>query len=171
VSEAQDAIIALTLAAGGSPEQAARQFFSQQGVQAGRSGRDSIGGLPAYTAFFEAATEQGVLRGEVTFLSYAGKLYRILGYTPAERFARYQDAFSATLHSFGRLTDARYLDVQPKRVALVNPERPMALPEFAQTYPSTVELETIGLINGIAQSETFPRGELAKRVVGGRLPN
>jgi predicted Zn-dependent protease len=171
VSEAQDAIIALTLAAGASPEGAARQFFSQEGVRAGRAGRDTIGGLPAYTAFFEAATEQGVLRGEVSFVSYEGKIYRILGYTPAERFARYQDAFAATLHSFGRLTDPRYLDVQPKRIALVSPERQMALPEFAQTYPSTVELATIGLINGVAANQTFPRGELAKRVVGGRLPD
>ena len=46
----------------------------------------------------------------------------------------------------------------------------MALPEFARAYPSTVKLETIGLINGVAANQTFPRGELAKRVVGGRLP-
>jgi len=171
VSEAQDAIIALTLAAGASPEEAARQFFSQQGVQAGRSGRDTIGGFPAYMAFFEAAAEQGVLRGEVSFVSYEGKIYRILGYTPAGRFSAYQNAFDSAIRSFGRLTDARYLDVQPKRIALVNPERQMALPEFARTYPSTVEVETIGLINGIGANQVFPRGELAKRVVGGRLPD
>jgi predicted Zn-dependent protease len=171
VSEARDAIVALTLAAGASPEAAARQFLSQQGIQAGRSGRDSIGGLPAYTAFFEAATEQGVLRGAVAFVSHDAKIYRILAYTPAQRFARYQDAFAATLRSFGRLTDPRYLDVQPKRIALVSPERQMALSEFARSYPSTVELATIGLINGIAANQMFPRGELAKRVVGGRLPD
>jgi hypothetical protein len=34
-----------------------------------------------------------------------------------------------------------------------------------------VALETIGLINGLAVNEVFPRGELAKRVVGGRLPD
>jgi predicted Zn-dependent protease len=171
VSEAQDAIIALTLAGGASPEEAARQFLSQQGLQVGRSGRDTIGGLPAYTAFFEATTEQGALRGEVSFVSYDGKIYRILGYAPAERFERYQDAFTTTLHSFGRLTDSRYLNVQPKRIALVNPERQMALPEFTRAYPSTVKLETIGLINGVAGNQMFPRGELAKRVVGGRLPD
>lgn len=170
VSEAQDAVLALTLGAGASPEEAARRFFSQQGVQAGRSGRETIGGFPAYTALFEAATEQGTLRGEVSFISCDGKVYRILGYTPAGRFAGYQEAFDATLHSFGRLTDSRYLDVQPRRIALVSPERQMGLPEFARAYPSTVKLETIGLINGVAADQTFPRGELAKRVVGGRLP-
>jgi predicted Zn-dependent protease len=170
VSEAQDAMIALTLAAGASAEEAARQFFSQQGVQAGRSGRDTIGGLPAYTAFFEAATEQGVLRGEVSFVSYDGKIYRILAYTPAARFSAYQNAFDAAIRSFSRLTDSRYLNVQPKRLELVNPDRQMGLPEFGRVYPSTVELGTIGLINGIGANQMFPRGELAKRVVGGLLP-
>lgn len=171
VSEAQDALVALTLAAGTSPEEAARQFFSQQGVQAGRSGRDTIGGLSAYTAVFEAATEEGTLRGEVSFVSYDGKIYRILGYTPAARFSAYQNAFDAAIRSFSRLTDSRYLGVQPKRIELVNPDRQMALPEFGRAYPSTVELGTIGLINGVAANQMFPRGELAKRVVGGRLPD
>jgi predicted Zn-dependent protease len=171
VSEGKDAILALTLAAGTSPEEAARRFSSQQGIQAGRSGRETIGGLPAHTVFFEAATGQGALRGQVSFVSYEGKIYRILGYTPAERFARYEGAFAATLHSFRRVTDSRYLEVKPQRIALVNLEREMALSEFARTYPSTVRLETLGLINGLAPSGTFPRGGLAKRVVGGRLPD
>ena len=171
VSEAQDAMVALTLVAGTSPEAAARQLLSQQGVQAGRSGRDTIGGLPAYTAFFEAATDEGSLRGEVAFVSYAGKLYRLLGYAPAARFPAYEGAFDAAIRSFARLTDPRFLGVQPKRIELVDLDRQMALPEFTRAYPSTVGVETIGLINGVDASQTFPRGELAKRVVGGRLPD
>jgi predicted Zn-dependent protease len=170
VSQAQDALVALTLAAGTSPEEAARQFLSQQGVQAGRSGRDTIGGLAAYTAFFEAATQEGTLRGEVCFVSYDGKIYQLMAYTPAARFSAYQNAFDAAIRSFSRLTDSRYLNVQPKRLELVNPDRQMGLPEFGRAYPSTVELGTIGLINGIGANQMFPRGELAKRVVGGRLP-
>jgi predicted Zn-dependent protease len=170
VSEAQDALVALTLAAGASPEEAARRFLSQQGVQAGRSGRDTIGGLPAYTAFFDAATEEGTLRGEVSFVSYEGKIYQLMGYAPAARFAAYQRAFDASIRSFSRLTDARYLNVQPKRLELVSLERQMALPEFARAYPSTVEIGTLGLINGVGANQMLPGGELAKRVVGGRLP-
>jgi predicted Zn-dependent protease len=171
VSEAQDALVALSLAAGASPEEAARQFLSQQGVQAGRSGRDTIGGLPAYTAFFEATTEEGLLRGEVSFVSHDGKVYRVMGYAPAARFSTYEGAFDATIRSFARLTDGRYLAVQPKRLDLVSLERQMALSEFARAYPSTVELRTLGLINGVGASQTLPGGELAKRVVGGRLPD
>jgi predicted Zn-dependent protease len=171
VSEAQDALVALTLAAGASPEEAARQFLSQEGVQAGRSGRDTIGGLPAYTSFFEATTEEGTLRGEVSFVSYEGKIYQLMGYAPAARFPTYQRAFDAAIRSFSRLADARYLNVQPKRLELVNLERQMALQDFARAYPSTVEIGTIGLINGVGASQMLPGGELAKRVVGGRLPD
>ncbi len=170
VSPAQDAIVALTLAAGASPEDAARRFFSQQGVRAGRSGRDAIGGLPAYTASFEAATESGTLRGEVAFVSHQGRIFRLIGYAAAARFAAYQGAIDSAIRSFSRLTDARYLDVQPKRLELVSLERQMALQEFARAYPSTVELATLGLINGLSANELLPGGELAKRVVGGRLP-
>jgi len=171
VSQAKDAIIALTLAAGTSPEEAAREFFSQQGLRAGRSGRDTVGGLPAYTGFFEVATEEGTLRGEVAFVSYADRIYRILAYTSAARFSTYQNAFDATIRSFSRLTDSRYLEVQPKRLDLVNLERQMALPDFARAYPSTVEIGTLGLINGVGANQMLPAGELAKRVVGGRLPD
>ena len=171
MSEAQDALMALTLAAGASPEEAARQFLSQQGIQTGRSGHDTVGRLPAYTAFFEAATEQGALRGQVSFVSYEGKIYRILCYAPAGRFPSYQNAFDTSMRSFRPLTDPRYLGVKPSRIALVSPNRPMALPEFARRYPSSVGLETIGLINGVAANQTFPRGVLAKQVVGGRLPD
>jgi len=170
VSQAQDAMITLTLAGGASPEEAARQFFSQQGVQTGRSGRDTIGGLPAYTAFFEAATEEGTLRGEVSFVSWDGKIYRLMGYAPAARFSTYQNAFDAAIRSFSRLTDSRYLNVQPKRLEIVNLERQMALPEFARAYPSTIEIGTLGLINGVGANQMLSGG-LAKRVVGGRLPD
>jgi predicted Zn-dependent protease len=171
LSPDQDAVVALTLAGGDSPEAAARQFFGQQGVTVGRSGRDTIGGFPAYVAFFEAATEQGALRGQAAFVGYGGKTYRILAYTPADRFARYQDAFDAAINSFGALTEARYLNVQPKRIDLVSLDREMGLLEFARAYPSTVEVATIGLINGLDSNQSLPRGELAKRVVGGSLPD
>lgn len=170
VSPAQDAIVALTLAAAASPEDAAHRFLSQPGVRAGRSGRDAIGGLPAYTALFEAATESGTLRGEVAFVSHQGRVFRLIGYAAAARFAAYQGAIGSAIRSFSRLTDARYLEVQPKRLELVSLERQMALREFARAYPSTVELATLGLINGVSADQLLPGGELAKRVVGGRLP-
>jgi predicted Zn-dependent protease len=170
VSERQDAIVALTLAGGASAEDAARRFLSQEGLQAGRSGRETIGGLPAYVGDFVAATEQGALRGTVAFVGYDGKVYRLLAYTPTARFASYREAFEDSIRSFAPLREQRYLDVQPKRIDLVSLDREMNAAEFARAYPSTVEAGTLALINGVGSNEPLPRG-LAKRIVGGRLPD
>ena len=169
VSAQQDAVVALGLAQGNSPEQAAKVFFQQEGVEAGRSGRDTINGLPAYTAFFTATTDQGSLRGQATWVTFEGKLFRLMGYSSAERFVSYQNAVDGTLRSFARLTDPRYLNVEPKRLALVNLDRGLSVGDFARTYPSTVKLETLGLINGVVGNALIATGP-AKRVVGGRLP-
>ena len=82
-------------------------------------------------SFFEAATEQGALRGR-------GRVRRV----------RRQDLPAPGLHAgravhvvpgcarpgdpraSRRLTDQRYLDVQPKRIELVPLDREMGLPEF-----------------------------------------
>jgi len=145
--------------------------LSQQGLSAGRAGRDSIGGLPAYSALFEAATDEGSLRGQVAFVAKDGRVYRILGYTPAARFASYQGVFDAAIRSFRALEDPRYLGVQPKRIEIVGLQRRMPLDEFARVYPSTVKIETIALINGLAPGAALAGGDLAKRVVGGGLPS
>jgi len=46
-------------------------------------------------------------------VSYGGKIYQLVGCTPAARFSAYQKALDASIRSFSRLTDSRYLNVQP----------------------------------------------------------
>jgi predicted Zn-dependent protease len=171
VSQAQDAAIALTLAGGTSAQESARRFLSQEGIRAGRSGREWIGGLPAYAATFEAARRGGKLRGEVAFVEHGGRVFRLLGYTTASRAATYRRTFETAMRSFGPLTDTRHLEVQPRRLAIVTLERDMTLAEFMRAHPSTVKAETIAIINGIDAGQRLPGGGLAKRVVGGRLPD
>ena len=64
----------------------------------------------------------------------------VLGYTAAQNFRRYDDAFSSSIGSFSRVTDRRALDVEPKRVDVVSLPSAMTLEEFARRYPSTVDL-------------------------------
>jgi hypothetical protein len=47
----------------------------------------------------------------------------------------------------------------------------MTLGEFARRYPSTVDLETLALINQVEGAEArLAAGAEVKRVVGGELP-
>jgi predicted Zn-dependent protease len=167
----EDAVVVITLARRESPDVASREFFSQPGIQRGSPSRGDINGLPAVAHSFAAQTQQGaVIRGLAAFVAHQDRVFQVLGYTSSARWPRYADLLGETVNSFERLTDRRYLDVEPRRLAIVDVPREMTLRAFADRYPSTVPLETLAIINETTVDGSIEAG-LAKRVVGGRLPD
>jgi predicted Zn-dependent protease len=164
VSPQQDAIIVLAGAGTAAPNQALSEFMNQQGVtsQGGSSG--SINGLPAASGAFTANTQDGVLAGNVAFVSLDGRTFRLLAYTPQQQYGSYRSAFSQSLGSFRRLTDPAALAVQPVHVRLVRLPRAMTIAQFHAAYPSTIPVEQVALINGVDASTTIAAGTLVKRV-------
>jgi predicted Zn-dependent protease len=171
MSPQQDAIIQLSMAGKTPPREAAQQFLSQQGVQAGNTSTSSVNGLPAASGYFTAQTQQGAVQGLVTFVSYNGNTFGILGYTPQGKLSTYDAAFRQTVGSFGELRNQAALNVKPARVELVKLPREMTLEQFNQQYPSSISLEELAIINEIDTPTTpIPQGRLVKRVVGGMKP-
>jgi predicted Zn-dependent protease len=167
-SPEQDAIIQLALAGKASPEEAARQFLSQQGVQPGNTSTASVNGLPAASGYFTAQTEQGQIQGLVSFVAYNGVTYGILGYTPQGKLSTYDAAFRQTIGSFSQLKNQAALSVKPARVELVKLPREMTLEQFNQQYPSSIPVEELAIINELESPQTaVPQGRVVKRVVGG----
>jgi len=168
-SPQQDAIVQLGLAGQTPPQQAARQFLSQQGIQAGNTSTAPVNGLPAAAGYFQAQSDQGAIQGLVTFISYNGNTYGLLGYTPAGKLNQYDAAFRQTVGSFGPLRSQAALDAKPARVELVKLTREMTLAQFNSQYPSSIPIEELAIINEIeAPSSAIPAGRTVKRVVGGR---
>jgi predicted Zn-dependent protease len=171
MSPQQDAIIQLGLAGQTPPQQAAQQFLSQQGVQAGNTSTQPVNGLPAASGYFQAQTEQGTIQGIVTFLSYNGNTYGLLGYAPSGKFSQYDQIVQQTIRSFGPLQNQAALSVQPAKLELVKLPRQMTLEEFNRQYPSTIPIEQLAIINEVESGATvIPQGRIVKRVVGGRVP-
>jgi predicted Zn-dependent protease len=170
-SPQEDAIVVLTLAPGSSAEQAADEFLRQQGIRPAQAQRTRIGGLSAVTALFEAITGDTPIAGRVAFVEHGDKVYRLLGYTPSSRWRNYDRVFADSIGSFSPLTDRRYLDVQPRRVDVVEVTQPMTVDELARRHGSTVSTAVLALINHVAPGGTLPAGHPAKVVVGGRLPS
>ncbi len=166
VSPNQDAMIQLTLAQGNSPQAAASQFFSQQGLTSQGTKTESIHGLSAVSGQFTAQTEQGNLAGQATFLGYNNMVFLILGYGVQQSWAGYASAVAASVASFDRLADPAALAVQPLRVKIVKVTRAMTIEQFASQYPSAVPLETLAIINGVAKGGRLNAGQKAKQVVG-----
>lgn len=169
VSPGDDAIIQLGLAGQTPPEQAARQFLSQQGVQAGNASTARINGMPAASSYFQAQTEQGQIEGIVSFVSYGGQTFGLMGYTPAGKLGTYDRVFTRTIGSFSELRDQSKINVQPARVELVKLPRQMTLEQFNSQYPSTIPIEQLAIINELeGPASMIPAGQTVKRVVGGR---
>jgi predicted Zn-dependent protease len=171
VSPQQDAMIQLSTAGKTSPQQAAQQFLSQQGIQPGNTSTSSVNGLPAASGYFTAQTEQGNIEGLVTFVSYNGNTFGLLGYTPQGKLSTYDPVFRQTIGSFGELRNQAALNVKPAKVELVKLPREMTLEEFNRQYPSSISLEELAIINEIDTPTTpIPQGRMVKRVVGGMKP-
>src|SRR3989454_2267539 len=79
VSPQQDAMVEGSVAKKPTADAAARAFLAQQGLTSGYPVRTSVGGLPAVTAGFAAATDNGTLRGTVLFVEHGGAVYRLVG--------------------------------------------------------------------------------------------
>jgi predicted Zn-dependent protease len=168
MSPNQDAIIQLALAGKGSPEQAAQQFLSQQGVQAGQSSTNNVNGLPAASSYFQAQTEQGVIQGIVSFISYGGETFGLMAYTANGKLGSYDQQFQSAIRSFSELRDQSKIDVQPAKVELMKLDRQMSLEQFNSQHPSTISLAELAIINEVADPATpLQAGRTVKRVTGG----
>lgn len=167
VSTEQDAIVGLTLAQGATSPSAARdEFLQSEGITQGRRWDQRVNGLPGSWAEFTAQTDQGQqLHGAVTFISYGGLVYQIMGYSPESVWNARGGAIQSTLSSFRSINDPDILNRQPERLDIVALPRAMSAEQFLQNYPSRAEPSTVSLINHFFAKTSFERGDRLKRVV------
>lgn len=170
MSPDQDALLQLTLAPDKTAAQAAQEFFSIEGVQRVGSANRTVNGLPAVVGRFRAQTRQGVLEGLVMFIEHRDLTFHVMGYTSAQRFGRYSPTFESSLNSFAPESDRALLDVEPKRIDIVEIPQSMSVESFYERYPSTVEFDEVLMINGWSAGQQLSSGVLAKRVVGSGGP-
>jgi predicted Zn-dependent protease len=168
VSPQQDGAFQLTIAQGvTTADQAMQRFAAQQGLAVTRSSRETINGLPATVGEFQAQTEQGPLLGIVAFITHGGRVYQVIGYSPAQRYAALSPAFRQTLGSFARVTDAQVLNVQPNRIRIERVPQAMTLAQFQQRFPSVIPITELALINQVAGPDAqLAAGTSIKRVTG-----
>lgn len=170
VSPQKDAAVELGLAKEATADAAARAFLSQQGFTSGYPARASVSGLPAVSAAFAAATDNGTLRGSALFVEYGGGVYRLIGYAAETRWPDYQPTAERSLLSFARLTDPAVLAVEPQRVTIVRTDRRTTIADLARQRPSPLPAATLALVNQVEPDTPLEPGRLVKWVVGATPP-
>jgi len=168
ISPEKDAAVAVQLASAPNARQAAQQFRSKEGMEAGEPVGQQIGGLPALSSTFRTKTADGYLIGMVSWIDYRDRVFEIVGYAPEPRWPQRNRAIAAAIGSFARETDPAVLNAQPRRLAIVSLNRPATLDALLRQYPSTVSPQIVALINGLQGASVLAPGEGFKRVIGGR---
>jgi predicted Zn-dependent protease len=164
----QDALVQITAAKGQQrdPRQALAAFLSRQGITGGQTGR-TASSLPSAASEFVAKTEQGDLAGIVSFIEHDGKVFQLLAVTTPEKIATYAATFTNVPATFGALTDATVINVQPARLHVLRTPRPMTLADLYRERPASVPLETVAVVNQMQPTERLQPGEPVKWVTGG----
>jgi predicted Zn-dependent protease len=166
VSPQRNAALQLTLAES-SPQAAAQTFASENGITLSDASSETINGLTAVVARFEATTQDGRIAGIGSWISHGGRTYQLLTYAPSSAVAAQNATFEQIITSFGPLRDASALNVQPQRIDIVTISQRQTLAEFNQRQPSGVPINTLAVLNDVAGPSTvLPPGTLAKRIVG-----
>ncbi len=163
----EDAVLQLRIVPAASPRAAADTFFAQTGVRQESASSGPVNGLAADTRYFRVSTQQGVINGLVTHVAYDGNTYQLLGYGTRAAFSRERTALNDAIGSFQPERDPAVLGVEPARIDLVRLPRRMTVTEFQRRYPSSIPVEQVALINGVAVGDTMAKDLLVKRVTGG----
>ena len=166
LAEQQDGLLQLALGSADAIATQLQGFLAQDGVTPGSTSSAPINGLPAVSAPFSATLEDGSpVRGRIAILTYGGRNYRLMGIAKEAQAAAYDPVIQSWIRSFRPLTDVARLNVRPARIQVVTLGAPMTVSAFNAKYPSTVPVEQVALLNGVAVDGSFPAGRLVKRVV------
>lgn len=167
LSPNQDALVVLTLSQHSDPMAAAREFVRETGVTAEQPKRGKFNGLEAVWMGIEAVSGETPVSGRIAFIRHGGRTYEFFGFTATSRWGQYQQVIDRSIQSFARVTSSRVLNMQPARMQIVEVPRDMTLRQFHESYPSSVKLEEVAIVNQLQADSRLRRGDLVKRVVGG----
>lgn len=170
LSPDKNAIIVLSLAKGASLKHASDLFFEPEEIERGNQWRKGFYDFRTVPQPDPSTGASQSVRGSVGFFSHDQNIIRLVAYTPAETWKANAKTARRSLRSFKRVTDKRLLNVQPAHIKIVTLNRSMSLQEFNRNKPSSIDLESLAVLNNVDQNHTFAKGDLVKRVVGGKLP-
>ena len=164
MSAAKDLIVVVSGAGQESPQVTGQKFAAQTGLTPGQGAGLTINGLSAYTLPFQAQTDQGTVAGRATWISLDGTSYQVLGYGGVNNASANDPIILGVARSFARLTDQSKIDVQPKRVHLVQLRTSQTIVEVGRANGNTLADAELASINGVRVDQVLLAGTLVKIV-------
>jgi len=166
----QDAIVQLTLSpldAEENRERYIRDYLTEIGAQVVGSDDQSINGHWSRQVRFTVTGQSVQYEVLGAWIWYRENLYQLLGITTPSRYSRHDDRFIASFRTFDELRDPQALSVQPSRLQVITPPRPMGLSELLEGTPYLRgEGTTVAIINAMQPNARVTPDELVKLIEG-----
>ncbi|MBC6368530.1 M48 family metalloprotease [Algoriphagus sp. AK58] len=161
-----DALMALTLAKGNSPEEATQAFIQQHKLEVVESKKETINGLPAFIAIADQKQENGSIRVVITMIQFGGNMYSFMGISELSKFQNYQNEFLATIRNFKELKDLEKLNRKPDLLRLKTLTKSMTLQAALQSFNMPKErFDELAILNGMLLTDQISAGTTIK-VIG-----
>lgn len=161
-----EALLAFTLGAGTSLDEAASKTLQQYNLVQVESKRENINGLSSILMVADQKQQQGTIRVLSAFIQFNGNIYSLMGISELSKFQNYQSSFLFIIKNFKELTDSEKLNKKPDRLSIKSVPEQMTLQEAFQNFnmPST-RFDELAILNGMQLKDQLSKGTLIK-VIG-----
>ncbi len=165
ISPSEDAIMILRIdSEASSPRASVLEFTSQEGITVVNEGETlSSGEWPAYEADATAASQGNEFGLYVYAVEYGDNIYNFLNYTSSSAYDNYKSVFTRTTNGFDKLTEEKYLNIEPVRLRIVEADRRAPFREFLpDPLPMGNQPQDIAIVNQVDLDEMIEPGTKLK---------
>ncbi len=163
MSPKRDAYLVLEIQEEGEdPEAAARTFMEKEDIEASQIAAFEIAGMPAFRAVGVAETEEGVRDVDLTWVAYAGRIYRFTGVSPTSRIRGYQGIFRQVARSMRPLRAEERASIREKRLRIARAREGESLAELSERVKNAWSLQQTAVANGLHIDSRLEEGQLLK---------
>lgn len=158
-----EAIMMLSLAAGKSLDEAARQVLEQYKLEVVESKKETINGLATIAMVADQKQEESTIRVLSYLIQFEDYIYNIMGISELGKFPNYQQAFTGTMRNFKELKDSEKLNRKPDVVRIKTIVNPMTLEAALLSFNMPKEkLNELAILNGMQLNDNLTKGSLIK---------
>jgi predicted Zn-dependent protease len=127
--------------------------------------RMTVGGLPAVRARALAETDDGRVALDMTWIAYAGRVYRITGITQPSSAETDRTTFGATVESFGPITDAERAGIREAKLRLVAARAGETVGDMVGRTDGVWKAEMAAAANAVETGDRLSAGRLVKLAI------
>jgi len=163
--DGQAALVLQGQGATGNPAAAAQAFAQQSRLTLVDGANGRIGGFAAYRARAVANSQQGRLGLDLTWIAHPRAMFRIIGMTSEDGFARYASDFERAATSFRGLRRAERNGIVELRLRVVRARGGESLASLSKRTGNRWSIEETAVANALSRGARLVSGQPVKIAV------